>query len=114
MSHDFTQFNLNWRQDPLEIKAAAPETSRTAGGLQAGAMRAGTLDVREKELIALAIGLTQGCTGSICLHAFEAKKAGASREQVMEAAGVAVMMHGDPAFVHLPIVSAAFDLPLAT
>ena len=114
MPHDFTQFHTNWRQDLSIIREAAPESARAFGSLHASAMKEGALSTREKELIALAIGLAQRCTGCICLHAAGAKKAGATREQAMEAAGVAVMMQGGPAFVHFPLVIAAFDLPTPT
>jgi AhpD family alkylhydroperoxidase len=72
-------------------------------------MQPGALSQREKELIAAAVGLAQGCTGCIHIHTAEALKAGATREQVIEAAGVAVMMAGGPAFVHLPEVLRALS-----
>jgi AhpD family alkylhydroperoxidase len=55
-------------------------------------MKPGSLAVREKELIDMAVGLAQGCTECIYLHTEGALKAGATREQVVEAAGVAVLM----------------------
>jgi alkylhydroperoxidase/carboxymuconolactone decarboxylase family protein YurZ len=42
-------------------------------------------------------------------HVEKALKAGATREQVMEAAGVVVMMQGGPAYTALPKVVEALD-----
>jgi alkylhydroperoxidase/carboxymuconolactone decarboxylase family protein YurZ len=39
----------------------------------------------------------------------KALKSGATREQVLEAAGVAVMMQGGPTYTYLPTVVEALD-----
>lgn len=109
MSKDITEFHASWKAGLQKIKSILPETARTFGGLHLAMMKDGALLTRDKELIALAIGLTQGCAECIFLHTDGARRAGATREQVMEAAGVAVMMQGGPAFVHLPSVIAAWD-----
>lgn len=103
------EFHASWRTDLQKLRTAAPETARTFGALHHSAIKDGALTAREKELIALAIGLTQGCDPCIYLHTEGAIKAGATRAQVFEAAGVAVMMQGGPAFVHLPEVLAALE-----
>jgi AhpD family alkylhydroperoxidase len=104
-----SQFLLQWKSDLQTLRTAAPDTVRAFGGLHAAAMAPGSLSVLHKELIAMAVGLSQGCTECIYLHAEGALKAGATREQVIEAAGVAVMMGGGPVFVHLPAVLEATD-----
>jgi AhpD family alkylhydroperoxidase len=91
-----------WQRDFAALRSEAPELTKAFGGMHHALMQPGALSKREKELIAAAVGLAQGCTGCIHLHTAEAIKAGASREQVIEAAGVGVMMGGGPAFVHLP------------
>jgi len=72
-------------------------------------MADGALTVREKELVALGIAVAQRCTPCIHLHVQKCLKAGADRKQVMEAASVAVMMQGGPAYTHLPPVLQALD-----
>jgi AhpD family alkylhydroperoxidase len=62
----------------------------------------GALTVREKELIALAIGMAVRCEPCIYAHAEKAVKAGATRDQLIELAGVVVMMQGGPGYVHVP------------
>ncbi len=102
-------FLTDWKASLPKLRAEAPDVTRAFGGLHVAVMKDGKLAARDKELIALAVGLAQGCTECIFLHAEGALKAGASREQVLEAAGVAVMMAGGPAFVHLPQVLEAVE-----
>ena len=58
---------------------------------------------------ALAVGLAVRCKPCIYLHVQKALKAGASREQILEAAEVVVMMAGGPAYTHVPEVIKALD-----
>jgi len=59
--------------------------------------------------LALAIGMSVRCEPCIYIHVEKALKAGATREQVLEAAGVAVMMQGGPTYTYLPKVVEALD-----
>lgn len=59
----------------------------------------GGLDALHKELIALAIGVIQGCSGCIHLHAAAALKAGATSAQLLSALDVAILMGGGPASI---------------
>jgi AhpD family alkylhydroperoxidase len=70
------------------------------GALSKAAFANGTLDGRTKELIALAIGVVQGCDGCIASHSQAAARAGATRQEAAEAIGVAFLMHGGPATIH--------------
>ncbi|HEY2786014.1 MAG TPA: carboxymuconolactone decarboxylase family protein [Fimbriiglobus sp.] len=98
-----------WQGDRQKMKSQAPAVATAFGAFHQVIMKEGTLSVREKELIALAIGLADRCTPCINLHVQGCLKAGATREQVLEAAGVAVLMQGGPAFTHLPEVLAALE-----
>lgn len=109
MSHSVEDFLVRWKGNMQKIRTAAPEIGRAFGGLHVAAMKEGSLAVREKELIAMAVGMAQGCTDCIYLHIEGALKAGATREHVVEAASVAVLMAGGPAFVHLPAVLEALE-----
>jgi len=72
-------------------------------------MGAGTISVLEKELIALAIGLALRCESCIYAHVQAALNAGATRQQILEACGVALMMQGGPTYTYLPRVFEALD-----
>lgn len=91
------------------VRSAVPELLKGFAGLHQAAMKAGALGAAEKELIALAIGLSVRCENCIYAHVDAALKAGATREQILEAAGVAVMMQGGPTYTYLPRVLEALD-----
>jgi AhpD family alkylhydroperoxidase len=107
-----TEAQAYYEQGPARMaraKAAAPDVVKGFGGLFQSVMREGALPVREKELIALGIGMALRCDSCIYAHAEKALKAGATREQVIETAGVVVMMQGGPAYTYLPKVVEALD-----
>lgn len=60
----------------------------------------GELDRKTKELIAVAIGVVEGCDGCIASHSQAAVRAGATAQEGAEAIGVAILMHGGPATIH--------------
>ncbi len=109
MSNEVAAFFQGWQADRQKMKEQTPDLARSFGTFYQAIMKEGALSVREKELIALAIGLALRCTPCINLHVQGCLKAGATREQVLEAAGVAVMMQGGPAFTHVPEVLATLE-----
>ena len=60
----------------------------------------GALDARTKELISLGIAIAVHCEGCIDCHVHDARKAGATPEQIGETVGVAILMGGGPAMVY--------------
>lgn len=56
----------------------------------------GALSSGVKELIAMSVGIAQGCSGCIAYHGERALAAGASREEFLDALGVAILMAGGP------------------
>jgi AhpD family alkylhydroperoxidase len=91
------------------IRAAMSDLVKGFAGLHQATMKPGALTVLEKELAALAIGLAVRCENCVYAHVQAAVHAGATREQVLEAAGVAVMMQGGPTYTYLPRVVEALD-----
>lgn len=91
-----------WPATMKAMKDAAPQIGAGFCGMFQKLMGEGALIVREKELIALAIGMAVRCEPCIYAHAEKAVKAGATRDQLVELAGVVVMMQGGPGYVHVP------------
>ena len=60
----------------------------------------GVLTGKTKELIALAISVAIRCEGCISYHVHDAIKAGATRAEIIEVIGVAILMGGAPAAVY--------------
>lgn len=102
-------FFKHWPEDRQKMKEQAPEIARGFGSFYQSLMKEGALSVREKELIAMAIGLAVRCTPCIDLHVQGCLKAGATPQQILEAAGVAVVMQGGPSFTRVPEVIEALD-----
>ena len=69
-------------------------------GLGKAAFAAGTLDAKTKELIGAALGLSTRCKYCIVHHVYEALKAGATREELIETAFTAVGMGGGPVMTY--------------
>jgi len=91
-----------------ELRRAIPEVYRGFGELSKAAFADGVLDRKTKELMALAIGVVEGCDGCIASHGQAAARAGASRQEAAEAIGVTFLMHGGPATIHGARAYAAF------
>jgi AhpD family alkylhydroperoxidase len=64
------------------------------------AVESGALDKKTKELVALAISVVVHCEGCIAYHTHDAIQAGATRSELLETIGVAIMMGGGPASIY--------------
>lgn len=91
-----------------QLRRVIPDVYQGFGELHRAAFTAGALDTRTKELIALAVGVVEGCDGCIASHAQAAARAGATREEAAEAIGVTFLMKGGPATIHGPRAYDAF------
>jgi AhpD family alkylhydroperoxidase len=98
-----------WTARVREAHRAAPEIPKAFGAFFQSIMKQGALSVREKELVALGIGIALRCVPCIDSHTQKAMTAGATRQQILETAGVAVMMQGGPAYTYLPYVVEAVN-----
>lgn len=96
------------REPYRALRQAIPEVLAGYGELHRAAFGAGALDAKTKELIALAIAVTEQCDGCIAAHARGAARTGATAEEAAEAIGVAIAMNGGPGTVYGPRAYAAF------
>ncbi|MPZ79012.1 MAG: carboxymuconolactone decarboxylase family protein [Actinophytocola sp.] len=90
------------------LRQAIPSVYQGYRELHDAALAPGALDVRTKELIALAIAVSKECDGCIAAHAHAAVRHGASPQEAAEAIGVAFLMNGGPATVYGARAFAAF------
>ena len=98
-AHDLVE---SLRQPTRDLRAAIPDTWDGFSRMHRSAVADGALSASVKELIALAIAVSEGCEGCIAYHAAGAARRGATEEEVTEALGVALLMRGGPASVHGP------------
>jgi AhpD family alkylhydroperoxidase len=82
------------------IADAMPEVASGFDDLHGAALRDGALSKRTKELMALAISIAVRCDGCIAFHLHDALRAGATRAEIEETIGVAVLMGGGPSMVY--------------
>jgi AhpD family alkylhydroperoxidase len=64
------------------------------------AMEDGALSGRAKEMMALSISIVVGCDGCIAYHVHDAVLAGATRQELLETVGVALLMGGGPGSIY--------------
>ena len=103
------EFLTKFQSDLEKMKLQANGTLNGFAGLFSKTMAEGALTVRQKELVAIGIAVAKQCEPCIRLHVKKCLDAGATREEILEAAGVAVMMEGGPAYTHIPMVIESLD-----
>lgn len=83
-----------------EIGHLSPDTIRGYRGLSQAGEKANLLGAKTRELIALAVAVTRQCDGCIAVHTDAALKAGATREEMAEALGVAIAVNAGAALIY--------------
>jgi len=109
MSKDYKQITRDISTYTGELRKLAPEAMQGFYALAKGASADGALDKKTKELIALAIGVTQRCDGCIGFHAKALNELGATREEVAEVMAMSVYMGGGPALMYAADALRAYD-----
>jgi AhpD family alkylhydroperoxidase len=113
MMHNASSFYDNWPATMNTMKAMPGGTDIGKAfapffqGLMKDSSAEGGLSAKHKELIALAVGVAARCEACVYTHTEKCLKAGASPREVMDAAGVAVMMGGGPVYTYATVVAAA-------
>jgi len=92
----------------MDLRKRIPDVYAGFSEMHKASMADGALDRVTKELIALAISVTEQCDGCIASHARGAARKGATEEQVAEAIGVAIMLSGGPGTAYGPRAWDAF------
>lgn len=106
MTHDWLGLTKDISATMRDMRGGAPEVMKAFSGLAQAALGTKALDVKTKELIALAIGVATRCDDCIAFHAKAAVERGATREEVLETLGMAVYMGAGPSMMY---AAHAFD-----
>lgn len=99
----------NVRKNSRTLASAQPTVMKAFEDFHRAATAPGALDRKTKELIALAISVTSGCDDCIAHHVHDAVEAGATREEFVDALGVAVLMGGGPGMIYASHAIEAVD-----
>jgi AhpD family alkylhydroperoxidase len=107
---------MNWNENRThllgnvgKLAALTPDTVKGYATASAAGSKTGQLDEKTRQLISLAVAVTTRCDGCISIHSNEALKAGATREELAEALGVAIAMNAGAALVYSSRALEAFD-----
>jgi AhpD family alkylhydroperoxidase len=82
------------------LDEGAPDAMKAFWAFDKATFAAGALDVRTKQLMAVAVALTTQCPYCIELHVKAARDAGATDQMLAEAATVAAAMRAGAAITH--------------
>jgi len=77
-----------------------PDSVRGYQTLSSANAKDSKLGPKVRELISLAVAITTHCDGCITIHTDNALKAGATREEIAEALGVAMAMNTGAALIY--------------
>ena len=95
------------------FRKAQSEVMKGFAQLAQASMAEGAISAKNKELIALSIGVTQKCSGCIGFHIKALHKLGATRQELEEMLGIAVYMGGGPALMYAAEAMDAWDKTVA-
>lgn len=95
-----TELIHNINENLMPLRKAQPDAMAAFGQLARSAMAEGVVSAKHKELIALAIGITQHCSGCIGFHIKALHKLGCTRAELDEMLSVCVYMGGGPALMY--------------
>jgi len=91
------------------IRKDIPEVMKGFSAMAGAALEDGALNKKTKELIALSIGVATHCKGCIGFHTKALIALGITREELVEALGVAIYMGGGPSLMYAAEAMRAFE-----
>ncbi len=109
MTTDYVELHQHVEDRLAQLGSELPGPMSGFARLHKKSVEAGTLNAKTKELMALAISIAVHCEGCIAFHTHDAIKAGATRSELLESIGVALMMGGGPASIYAAYAMDAID-----
>jgi AhpD family alkylhydroperoxidase len=87
-------------QGMAALRQTQPDVMQAFTQMAKAAMAPGAIDAKHKELIALAIGITQHCSGCIGFHVKALHRLGCTRAELDEMLAICTYMGGGPALMY--------------
>ena len=100
MTKNYPEHHKTLKHLMSALSQQIPDTMDGFSQLHKSSLNKGVLSAKTKELIALGIAITVRCDGCISFHIHDALQAGATREEITETIGVAVLMGGGPSVMY--------------
>jgi AhpD family alkylhydroperoxidase len=109
MLKDWHGYGSALRAAVAHLGKAHPEAIKGFVALNHASKQTRHLDAKTREFIALAVAITTRCEGCIDAHAEAALKAGATKEEIAEALGVAIALNAGAALTYAGYVMDALE-----
>ena len=97
---DYKEYNKKLEGLMGQLGKEIPGTMAGFNQMHSSSLKNQSLSSKLKELIALGIAITVRCNGCLAFHVNDALKHGATREEILETIGVAILMGGGPSVVY--------------
>lgn len=106
---DWKEHNRTTRTRIRKMNKLIPETASGFATLTNAVKDNGTLELKTKELIAVAIAISEQCDPCMAFHIDALHRAGGSREELGDVLAMSIQMGGGPAFMYSAKVLEAWD-----
>ena len=93
----------------VKISKKQPITMRHFKAFMSSTLEEGVLDTKTKELVAVGTAITARCKYCIAIHVEKALNSGATKDEILEVATVAILMGGGPAMTYIVDVKKALE-----
>jgi AhpD family alkylhydroperoxidase len=100
MSQSYRDITTSVSASLAALRADIPETTRGFSALAQAATKAGALDKKTKELIAMALSVASRCDPCIGFHAEALVKLGTTRAEFEDMLGMCIYMGGGPSLMY--------------
>ena len=109
MSERFTEITQNINTGLAKLRREIPDVMAGFSSLAQASTKAGALDKKSKELIAMALAVSTHCQGCIGFHAQTLVKLKTTREELLETLSMAIYMGGGPSLMFAAEALEAFE-----
>ncbi|WP_281950879.1 carboxymuconolactone decarboxylase family protein [Nitrosophilus kaiyonis] len=92
-----------------KLQKQQPENIKNFLTFMTSVEKEGALTTKQKELVNVGLAVAAQCEWCIALHVKGALDAGATKDEILEAAMQAVLMHGGPALMYMTPVEEALE-----
>ena len=92
-----------------QMRQEIPDVMQGFGAMVQAAGKAGALDAKTKELVAMALSVAARCDPCLGFHGKALVKLGATRAEVQEMLGMCVYMGGGPSLMYAAAALAAYE-----
>lgn len=98
--HNWPEWTKDLSGSLRNLRGGAADVMKAFSGLAQTATQSKALDVKTKELIAIAIGVAVRCDDCIAFHMKAAIDQGATKDEIMETLGMAIYMGAGPSAMY--------------